>query len=116
MQTLEREHESIKEVTQSYASDINQHYDTNYGYDHSYDYGAYGAESNDSTASNPTTVGESAIQDAESHSTEPPANNGTHGVPGTVARTTGTEADSHVEHAAATAVSQPRDHEGTQKS
>jgi len=116
MQTLEREHESIKEVTQSYASDINQHYDTNYGYDHSYDYGAYGAESNDSTASNPTTVGESAIQDAESHSTEPPANNGTHGVPGTVARTTGTEADSHAEHAAAPAVSHPHDHEGTQKS
>jgi len=92
MQSLERENESLKEVTQSYASEINNHYNdstTPYGsgYDSPYDYGAYGSEPYDSTASNPTAVGESAVQDAESHSTEQPAN-GTHGVPGTVARET----------------------------
>src|SRR5438270_13937744 len=70
-QSLEREHESLKEVTRSYVRDINSHlndstnhYDTNYAYDHSYDYGAYGEGSYDSTASNPSTVGESATLDA----------------------------------------------------
>ena len=119
MQSLEREHESLKEVTHSYVSEINQtydqSYDSNYGYDHSYDYGAYGAESNDSTASNSTTVGESAHQDAEPHSAEPHAAEGTHGVPGTVARTSGTEPGSH-EPVAASSDPHPHDHEGTQKS
>ncbi len=105
MQALEREGESIKDATRSYMGEIdssyNSHgsgsgsgYDTNYGYDHSYDYGAYGVESHDATASNPTTVGESASQDAESHGAEAPAD-GTHGVPGTVARGSAPEAASH---------------------
>jgi sec-independent protein translocase protein TatA len=97
MQTLERENESLKEVTRSYASEINTHYDTNYGYDNSYDYGAYGSEPYDSTASNPTTVGESAVQDAEAPSTEQAAGGGTQGVPGTVARGTAAAADLQTE-------------------
>lgn len=114
MQSLEREHESLKEVTQSYASEINTHYDTNYGYDHTYDYGAYGSEPYDSTASNPTTVGESAPQDAETHSAETPAENGTHGVPGTVARSSAAEPATHAETAPIAPLASG--HEGTQKS
>ncbi len=105
MQSLEKETESLKDTARSYMGEINSHldtsdgshtgYDTNYGYDHSYDYGAYGHESNDSTASNPTTVGESAIQDAESHGTEAHPANGTNGVPGTVARQAGNDPASH---------------------
>lgn len=116
MQSLEREHESLKEVTSGYVSEINNHYDTNYGYDHSYDYGAYGSEPHDSTASNPTTVGESAIQDAETHSAETPAEIGTHGVPGTVARSSGTE--TVPQHGATNVPEAPHasEHEGIQKS
>ncbi len=83
MQSLERENESLKEITSSYVSDINSHYES--GYDSPYDYGAYGSESSDSTATNPTTVSASASQDAEQTS-EPPALNGAGAVPGTVAR------------------------------
>ena len=86
MQSLERENESLKEVTRSYTSDIYSSYES--GYDSTpYDYGAYGSESYDSTATNSSTVGASASQDAEK-TAEPPASNG---VPGTVARHTGTE-------------------------
>ena len=93
MQSLERENESLKEVTSSYAKDINNSYhgyDSSYdsNYDSPYDYGAYGSESYDSTATNPTTVGESATQDAEK-SIEQAAP--TPGVPGTVPRTPGSE-------------------------
>ncbi len=106
MQSLEKETESLKDTARSYMGEINSHldtsdgshsgYDTNYGYDHSYDYGAYGHESNDSAiSSNPTTVGASATQDAESHSAEAQIANGTNGVPGTVARQAGTESASH---------------------
>jgi sec-independent protein translocase protein TatA len=92
MQSLERENESIKQVTSSYANEIHSSYndyssyDSNY--DSPYDYGAYGSESHDSTATNPSTVGESASQDAEKKIEQPAAN---HGVPGTVARTPGNE-------------------------
>jgi sec-independent protein translocase protein TatA len=87
MQTLERENESLKEVTRSFMSDVNTTSSNQYesGYDTSYDYGAYGSESYDSTASNPTTVSASASQDAEKTS-ELPASNGNHAIPGTVAR------------------------------
>jgi sec-independent protein translocase protein TatA len=101
MQSLEREHESLKEVTQSYTNEIYNHYDSgsqhDYGtHDSPYDYGAYGIESHDSnTSSNPTTVGESASQDAETHSNELPAANGTNAVPGTVARGSELASDSH---------------------
>lgn len=111
MQSLERENESLKEVTQSYANEIYNHYDpghlesgshgdTNYGYDSPYDYGAYGVESNDSqTASNPSTVSESASLDAETHSSEQAAD-GTYAVPGTVAR--GAEIASHSDDSSTT--------------
>ncbi len=91
MQSLEREHESLKEVTSSYTSDIYNHYES--GYDSPYDYGAYGSESHDSTATNTSTVSASASQDAEKTS-EPLALNGATAVPGTVARSAGTESAS----------------------
>ena len=63
MRELEKESESIKEVTRSYANDINNHYT---GYDSSYyDSGAYGAGS-PSTEANPSTVSVPAPQGAES--------------------------------------------------
>jgi sec-independent protein translocase protein TatA len=63
MRELEKESESIKEVTRSYANDINNHYT---GYDSSYyDSGAYGASS-PSTEANPSTVSVPAPQGAES--------------------------------------------------
>src|SRR5438132_5954019 len=63
MQTLEREHSSIKEVTQSFTNDIYNHYDN---YDSPYHDGSYDEHgSYDSTAANPSTVGVSASQDAE---------------------------------------------------
>jgi TatA/E family protein of Tat protein translocase len=71
MREIERETESIKEVATSYhneiqasTSDYNQNYD--YNYDSSYyDSGAYGSETDESTASNPSTVSASASQGAE---------------------------------------------------
>ena len=89
MQSLERENESLKEVTSSYTNDVYKSYES--GYDSPYDYGAYGSQSSDSTATNPSTVSASASQDAEKTS-EPPASNG---VPGTVARTTEPVSDHH---------------------
>src|SRR5215472_971092 len=82
MRELEKENESIKEVTRSYTNEIYNHYNE---YDSSYhDSGAYTAESNHSTAANPPTVSEPAPQGAESTvSLEAPAN-------GTVPRTTAT--------------------------
>lgn len=108
MQSLERENESLKQVTSSYANEIHasyndySSYDSNY--DSPYDYGAYGYESHDSTATNPSTVGESATQDAEHQIEQPGANQG---VPGTVARTPGNEfasvgANGHEPHTAPT--------------
>ena len=64
MRELEKENESIKEVTRSYTNDI---YNTYTGYDSSYnDSGAYGADSTPSTAANPSTVSVPAPQGAES--------------------------------------------------
>ena len=80
MRELERETESIKEVTRSYTSEISQSYeqhDSPY-----YDSGAYGAESYESTVASPSTVGASATQGAETAVVHEPAVNGT------VARTT----------------------------
>jgi sec-independent protein translocase protein TatA len=90
MQVLERENESLKEVTRSYVNDAYTSYNES-GYDSPYHdsgaYGSYGYESTDSSTSHPSTNGESAVQDAGSE---------THGsavtaAPGTVARTPGTE-------------------------
>ena len=82
MRELERENESIKEVTSSYTNEINNHmidshYDSPY-----YDSGAYGTGSYESTAANPTTVSASAPQDAETMASSETAANGT--VPRTV--------------------------------
>ena len=67
MSSIEREHESLKEVTTSYQSDISNSYD--YNYDSSY----YDGEnqsyaSNDSTATDTSTVSASATQGAETDS------------------------------------------------
>lgn len=101
MRELEKETESVKEVTRSYTNEIYNYdspqYDSPY-----YDSGAYGSESYDYNStpaeSNPSTVGASATQGAESTaSIEAPVN-------GTVPRTKGSEtshvAEHHDEHAA----------------
>jgi len=69
MSSLERESESLKEVTSSYQNDL-----YNYDHDSSYDYeeGSYGSDSSDSadsTATNPSTVSASAPEGAESTDT-----------------------------------------------
>lgn len=70
MNNLERETE-LKEVTKSIDSSING-YDT-YNYDSpSYDSGAYGYDSSDSTATNPSTASASAPQGAQSTTAAPP--------------------------------------------
>lgn len=85
MHSLERENESLKEVTQSYTKDAYNFYDSPYD-----DSGAYGSESYDSTATHPSTVGASATQDAESPVSEASGQD-TPAVNGTVPRTPGTE-------------------------
>lgn len=63
LSSLEREDQSIKEVTSSYDP---SHY--SYNYDYSYDSssdGGSGASSHESTATEPTTVGASATPGAE---------------------------------------------------
>ncbi len=85
MQQLERENESLKEVTRSYTNEI---YNSYSGYDSPYyDSGAYGSESNDSASSNPYTTGESAVKDAGSEHHDGAEAHTT----GTVPRTPGTE-------------------------
>jgi sec-independent protein translocase protein TatA len=70
MQSLERESESLKEVTHAAAADI--HSQTSYDYPY-YDSGAYGSESYESTATNSTTVSASEVPGAESHGAAEPA-------------------------------------------
>jgi sec-independent protein translocase protein TatA len=64
MQSLERESESIKDVMQPIASEIQSH--TNFDYPY-YDSGSYGTDAYDSTATNPSTVGALEAPSAESH-------------------------------------------------
>ena len=64
MRELEKESESIKQVTSSYTNEIYNHY-TEYG-SSSYDSGAYQADSHVSTAANPSTVSDPATLGAES--------------------------------------------------
>lgn len=80
MKELEKENESIKEVTQSYTNEIYNHYDSNNydspyydsdGYNGSYDYNSTPAESN------PTTVGVTATEGAESTASHEASGNGT---------------------------------------
>ena len=64
MRELEKEHESIKEITHSYTSEIQNHYTD---YDSPYDGSAsYLPDSHESTAANPSTVSVPAPQGAES--------------------------------------------------
>src|ERR1700744_5855994 len=58
MRELEKESESIKQVTSSYPNKIPSHYDSSYH--DSGAYSSYGSESNESTAASPSTVGASA--------------------------------------------------------
>lgn len=68
---LERESDSLKEVTSSYQSDLSSSYD--HGYDSSYYDGEYQAhDSSDSTAQDTSTVGASADQGADSSSGSAP--------------------------------------------
>ena len=66
MTNLERETESLKEVTSNVQNELT---DYSYNYNHedssAYDSGAYGSESNDSTASDLSSVGASATEGAE---------------------------------------------------
>jgi len=66
MSHLERENESLRDVTNNYNSEIQSAtYDS--GYDSSYyDSGSYGYESSDSSSSDSSTVGASATEGAES--------------------------------------------------
>jgi TatA/E family protein of Tat protein translocase len=84
MRELEKESESIKEVTRSFNNEIYNHYNE---YDSPYqDPAALNPGSNHSTAANPSTVSEPAPQGAESTvSHEAPAN-------GTVPRTATSDA------------------------
>lgn len=61
MRELERENESVKEITRTFTNDIYNHYDSPY-----HDSGAYGTESSEPTAASPATVSASAPQGAES--------------------------------------------------
>ena len=64
--SMERESESLREVTSSYHNEIQSStYDSSHDSSY-YDSGAYGSESYDSTASNSSTVSASATQGAES--------------------------------------------------
>jgi sec-independent protein translocase protein TatA len=100
MRELEKESDSIKEITRSYTNEITSHYT---GYDSSYyESGAVGAGS-PSTEANPTTVSVPAPQGAESSvsSTEVQVN-------GTVARTS---QNGGAEHPSGQPVSQPSEPE-----
>lgn len=67
MRSLERENESLKEITSAYNPNT-------YNYDYSsYDPGSYSSPSYDSTAANPSTASASAPQGAESTPVVAPA-------------------------------------------
>jgi len=75
MRELEKETESIKQVTQGYTNEIFNSYNE---YDSPYsDSGVHDAESNPSTAADPSTVSEPAPQGAESPVSHEAPSNGT---------------------------------------
>jgi hypothetical protein len=75
MRELDRENESIKQVTKSFTDEVYNHYSS---YDSSYyDSGAVDAALNPSTAANPATVSAPAPQGAESSLPSEAAVNGT---------------------------------------
>ena len=71
MNAIERDTE-LKEVTQSYNSDVNSSASHDYNYDSYYDSGAYGSESYDTTAQDSSTAGASATQGADTTADQPP--------------------------------------------
>ena len=76
MKSLEQETESLKDVTKDYQYDT---YNYDYSsYDSTYE-GAYGGETNDSTAQTTSTPSVSAPQDAESLSAGSPEGTVAHG-------------------------------------
>ena len=80
MRELEKETESIKEVTQSYTNEIYSHYDSSSNqYDSPYYDSSYGSYDYNSqpAESNPSTVGATATQVAESTASPEAAANGT---------------------------------------
>jgi sec-independent protein translocase protein TatA len=103
MRELEKESESIKEVTRSYTNEINNHYT---GYDNSYyDSGAFGSgAATPSIEANPSTVSVPAPQGAEG-SVSPTETQ----VHGTVARIS--PYDSDPDHPAGPVVRQPAEPE-----
>ena len=75
MRELEKENESIKEVTRSYSNEIYNNYSE---YDSSYyEAGGHTPDSNQITAANPSTVSEPAPQGAESTVSHEAPGNGT---------------------------------------
>lgn len=96
MKELEKENESIKEVTRSYTSEINNHFDSSQYDSPYYDSGAYSSSSYDYNSqpaeSNPSTVGVTATQGAESTASHEAHGNGT------VPRLTASESGNVVEH------------------
>ena len=114
MKELEKENESIKEVTQSYTNEINSHYDSNQYDSPYYDSGAYGNGSYDYNSqpaeSNPSTVGVTATQGAESTASHEASGNGT--VPRTNTSESGNVAEQHAaEHPAPDhAAANPQNH------
>ena len=95
MQSLEREQESFKEVTQNYTNELYSPNDSPY-----YDSAAYDTEPYDSTASNPSTVSASAPEGAESSESGATVE-ATPPVDDTVPRTRGTDSAAAHEHESA---------------
>ena len=98
MRELEKENESIKEVTRSYTNEIyNSTYDSSQYDSPYYDSGAYGSSSYDYNSqpaeSNPSTVGVTATQGAESTASHEATGNGT--VPRTSTSESGNIAEEH---------------------
>jgi TatA/E family protein of Tat protein translocase len=73
MKDIEREQESLREVTQSYQNEISNYtynYEDSYNSEY-YDSGAYGTESADTNPSDSTTVSAAASEGAETPATVP---------------------------------------------
>jgi sec-independent protein translocase protein TatA len=111
MQSLEREGESLREVTHAAASDIHSHTSYEYPYhDSGYGTDSYNADPyhDDSTAHQPSTLGASAVPGAESHGTTEAATSTTTAVEaaphveGTVPRTDSHSVTEAAPHAGAT--------------
>ena len=93
MRELEKESESIKEITSSYTNEIYNSYSE---YDSPYhDSGVFSADSNPSTAANPSTVSDPATQGAETAVSHETPGNGT--VPRTTTSATTATAVEHAE-------------------